>query len=233
MVRSLGLEKFTVKSGDVFILPAGQISTFESASDSLKGYYCHFSTSFLVRKYFSSALLKDLEFLTSAGTPVISLPKKGVNNLVQIFKRMETELFNPNTEDLLQSYLLTLLIELKQHYKPQEIRNISPSQYLTDRFKELIAQNYKSNMRVSEYAEILNVTPNHLNKTVKNSTGKSSKNWIDELILIEAKVLLHQTSLSISEVSYELGIEDPSYFGRMFKKYENKTPSEYRKLINP
>jgi AraC-like DNA-binding protein len=61
--------------------------------------------------------------------------------------------------------------------------------------------------------------------------GKSPTQWIDELIVLEAKVLLYQSRLTISEVSYELGIEDPSYFGRMFKKYTGQTPTDFRKLV--
>jgi len=68
-----------------------------------------------------------------------------------------------------------------------------------------------------------------LTKSVKAVTGKSPTQWIDELIVLEAKVLLYQSHLTISEISYELGIEDSSCFGRMFKKYTGLTPGDFRR----
>lgn len=122
-------------------------------------------------------------------------------------------------------------MEIRQHYSANTSKNISPTQYLTDRFRELIAANYKTNQSVAGYATILNVTPNHLTKSVKAATGKSPTQWIDELIVLEARVLLYQSHLSISEISFELGIEDPSYFGRMFKKYTGLAPTDFRKQL--
>jgi len=79
---------------------------------------------------------------------------------------------------------------------------------------------------------LLNVTPNHLNKSVKSTTGKSATKWIDETILLEAKYLLYQTTLSINEIAMQVGHEDHSYFSRFFKKHEGITPIQYRKLID-
>jgi AraC family transcriptional regulator, transcriptional activator of pobA len=78
---------------------------------------------------------------------------------------------------------------------------------------------------------MLNITPNHLNKLVKTITGKSPTKWIDDTLVLEAKVLLYQTSLTINEVASEIGIYDQSYFSRLFKKYEGITPLEFRKKI--
>jgi AraC family transcriptional activator of pobA len=79
---------------------------------------------------------------------------------------------------------------------------------------------------------LLNVTPNHLNKSVKSSTGKSATKWIEETILLEAKYLLFQTTLSVSEIAMQVGHEDHSYFSRFFKKHEGLTPVQYRKMID-
>ena len=78
---------------------------------------------------------------------------------------------------------------------------------------------------------MLNVTPNHLNKSIKSVTGKSPTKWIDETILLEAKYLLYQTNLTINEIAMQVGHYDQSYFSRIFKKHEGLTPIEYRKLI--
>ena len=66
---------------------------------------------------------------------------------------------------------------------------------------------------------------------MKSITEKSPTKWIDETLVLEAKVLLYQTELSINEVANEIGIEDQSYFSRLFKKYEQVTPLQFRKMI--
>ena len=229
--RSLGLDSFEVNKNSVFLLPAGQITTVESISKNVKGFYCHFDASVLIKKFINLHLINEFHFLRNISNPVIELPKKTVTNLIQLFNRIAEESQKGSSEDLIQSYLFTILLEIKQHYQSDTSKNISPANYLTDRFKEPIATNYKTNQFVADYATILNVTPNHLTKSVKSITGKSPTQWIDELIVLEAKVLLYQSYLTISEISFELGIEDPSYFGRMFKKYTGNTPTDFRKQI--
>lgn len=227
--RSLGLDSFEVGKNSVFFLPANQITTIDYISENAKGFYCHFDASVLIKKFINLHLINEFEFLRNVSNPVTKLPKQTVVNLTQLFRRIVAENQKENNEDLIQSYLFTILLEIKQHYQNKTSVNISPVIYLTDRFRELIAANYKTNQSVADYASILNVTPNHLTKSVKAVTGKPPTQWIDELVVLEAKVLLYQGRLTISEISYELGIEDPSYFGRMFKKYTGLTPTDFRR----
>lgn len=90
---------------------------------------------------------------------------------------------------------------------------------------------YEQNTGLLIYARLLHITPNHLNKTVKQLTGKTPTRWIDETLVLEAKMLLYQTGLSIGQVAEDIGMQDPSYFSRMFKKYEGVTPLAFRKMM--
>ncbi|MFX1703350.1 helix-turn-helix domain-containing protein [Chitinophaga sp. CC14] len=102
---------------------------------------------------------------------------------------------------------------------------------ITNRLKELVFTNIRTRHLVTDYAALLNISPNHLNKSVKAVTAKSPARWIDEAIVLEAKVLLSQSDLTISEVAQEVGFEDQSYFTRLFKKYEGITPTDFRRKI--
>lgn len=73
------------------------------------------------------------------------------------------------------------------------------------------------NWSIQTYANELNITPNHLNKLVKKETGKTTSEIIREITILEAKVLLLQTNLTINEISIELGYDDTSNFSRIFK----------------
>lgn len=94
---------------------------------------------------------------------------------------------------------------------------------------------YDTNAFREKYIEpqqvLMHVSPNHLNKAVKAATAKSPTKWIDEAIVLESKVLLYQSHRSISDIAAEVGLQDPSYFARLFKKYEGITPQTFRKRI--
>ena len=85
---------------------------------------------------------------------------------------------------------------------------------------------------VQEFADYLSVSPNHLNKSVKITTGKSAHELLEEMRILEAKVLLSQTELSIGEIAFRLGKVDPSDFSRFFRAKTHLTPKQYRNNSN-
>jgi YesN/AraC family two-component response regulator len=133
--------------------------------------------------------------------------------------------------NIIQAHFIAALCDLQSTYKPLSNSKSRTAVALTNRFKELLHKHIREKHLVTEYASMLHVSPNHLNKTVKQITKKPTSKWIDETLITEAKVMLFQTNYSINEIASELGIYDQSYFSRLFKKYEGVTPLEYRKVI--
>lgn len=139
---------------------------------------------------------------------------------------------SPDKYQRISAYLLALLLEVGKFSSTAQNTITSASATTTEQFKRLLTTHVREKHRVTEYADMLSITPNHLNKCVKQITHRTAHQWIDEMILLESKVLLSQSSLSIAEISYQLGMNDQSYFGRFFKKNTGVTPSQYRKLID-
>jgi AraC family transcriptional regulator, transcriptional activator of pobA len=231
-VMKIGSETYTVHKDELLFVPAGQVFSFKE-NDVNKGYLCHFHHDMLIGKFTKNDPLKDFEFLRVWGNPKISLEKQTAKFVVHLFKRIlfDYSLHGINNLEIIQPYLITLLCEVKQQYAPPSDSYPTAALSITNRFKELIFSNIKTLHQVTDYAALLNISPNHLNKTVKSVTQKSPTRWIDEAIVLEAKVLLSQSDLSVSEVAGEVGVEDPSYFTRLFRKYEGITPSDFRKMI--
>ena len=75
---------------------------------------------------------------------------------------------------------------------------------------------------------MLAVSPEHLNRSVKSAFGKTAHHYLDEMILLEAKVLLKQSRFNISEIAYKIGKENPGDFIRFFKSKTGITPKQYR-----
>jgi len=97
-----------------------------------------------------------------------------------------------------------------------------------EKFLQLVFDREKPPLSVSEYADMLSVTPNYLNKTVKLHTRRTAIDWIEIARLNMAKQLLKDPSVPIVEVASRVGLDDQSYFSRFFKKKTGLTPSQYR-----
>jgi AraC-like DNA-binding protein len=228
----IGGESYVIHSGECLIIPAGQVFSFDS-QDVNKGFQCSFHNDFIVGKYVNQEVLKSFDFLRIWGNARVSMNQTVSGFVLQLFKRMFLEYKENGLQniDLIQTYLLAFLTEINTVYRSAPAQRSGNAVNITHQFRELIFEHARSKHHVSEYAALLNITPNHLNKTVKAITGKSPTQWIDEALILEARVLLHQTSLSISQVAAGIGMLDPSYFSRFFKKYTGLTPQAFRKRI--
>jgi len=125
--------------------------------------------------------------------------------------------------------LLQLMVSMRRHtLMLTDAKAHSAAEILTHRFMQAIKQHILKERSISFYADFLNVSPNHLNKCIKESTGKPASEHISDMILLEAKVMLKQTAHNISEIAIILGFENISYFTRVFKKHNGVTPKDYR-----
>jgi AraC family transcriptional regulator, transcriptional activator of pobA len=202
------------------------------------GYFCIFTDEFLVRNK-SGMVLDDLPIFKPGGYPVFQISRKEVNEINSIFQKMENELASNYTYkyDLLRNYVLELI-----HYgqKLQPVTALYPahnaSARVTSLFIELLERQFpiestqqKLNLRTAkDYADRLAVHVNHLNKVLKENTGKTTTELITGRVIQEAKILLKQTDWNISEISDCLGFEEVSHFSNFFKKQTSFAPLAFR-----
>jgi AraC family transcriptional regulator, transcriptional activator of pobA len=229
---TIGSENFKIFKNECLIVPAGQIFAFDTF-DINKGFFCNFHDDMIIGKFGKSELLQDFEFLNVWGNPRITLTDNASKFVGQLLYRI-LETYSANgleNLEIIQSYFIAALCEINSIYKPLSSSTQTTAIHITNTFKALLFIHIKSKHLVTDYAAMLYITPNHLNKTLKAITGKSPTAWIDDTLVLEAKVLLHQTALSINEVAAEIGIYDQSYFSRLFKKCTGLTPLAFRKKI--
>ena len=109
----------------------------------------------------------------------------------------------------------------------------SYNQTLVRNFQKLIAENYTRLKLPKKYAEMLYITPNHLNAVCKDILEMSAGDMIRNRLVLEAKRLLTNQQLNINEIAFALNFNDNSYFTKFFKKTEGITPEAFRKhLLN-
>jgi AraC family transcriptional activator of pobA len=214
----------TARPGELLLVPAGQVHSY-APHDVNTGYLCHFHPELLRR-----AGTPEPEFLTTWGQPHVRFGPEAAAFVQVLLQRMlavyEQEALAGLA--LLLPHLAALLAEASHAYQPMPGPAPSAAATLTQRFKTLLSQRIRQEHRVAAYADLLHITPNHLNKAVKMTTGKSPTTWIDEALVLEAKALLFQTTLPVAEVAALVGVADASYFSRLFKKLEGRPPSALR-----
>ena len=229
----LGLEHFRHGTGTVNCTFPNQIFSKSNISADAFGYYLLFNPGFLDSLIPDSRIPEEFPFFSYSGTPFFQLAPAEVGCIEGMLHRINEELLaaKPEKEKAIQLYLYLILLELKRSYREQHLgtyADTSEATALVTRFRKLVHEHYLVRQQVADYAELLHVTPNHLNRTVKEVSGRTASGHITEMIMQEAKVLLKYTDLSVAEIAYRLLFSEPSSFSRFFKKELDLTPLEFR-----
>jgi AraC-like DNA-binding protein len=111
----------------------------------------------------------------------------------------------------------------------QAVSTDSSQTHIVRRFKNLTDENFMTVSHVARYAEMLYITPGHLNDIIKSATGRTAKQIIDEKRIIEAKRLLFWGEYSVKEIANRLNFEDDAYFNRFFKKHTGQPPALFQR----
>lgn len=233
--RSKGLIDYEFGENTFFFLPAYEITTHKFISEDAEGYYCHFNLDILNADYKLKDLLADFPFLNFNCNPLITVNSVMKEEVVlPLLRRLEAE-YKKGVKcrnEVLRAYLIALFVELKPFVTAISSSSQSSAYQITEQYKKALSQFIYEKQKVTDYADLLAVSPNHLNKCVKSVTGQSAHDLLSEMILLEAKVLLKQTNLSISEIAYEVGRNELADFTRFFKSKTGINPGEYRKMAN-
>ncbi len=229
-LRSKGLNQYQFQKNQVFFLPPYQITSHESMSEDVTGYFIHFSEELFKDK---GKLLKPFEFLGFSSYPIVTIPIDKLEPIFYLFERMIKLYYGKNANlELLISYLLVLLAEINQYAESTNplLKKVTMGTQLTERYKDALAQYIYQKQTVKEYAQLLFVTPNYLNRCVKGTTNKTAQKLLNEMLVLEAKSLLRYSGLSISEIAEKLFQRSPSNFARFFKHQTGVSPKGYIKM---
>jgi len=206
-----------------------------------KGYFCIFTSDFLLQSK-SGAVLDELPIFRPGGCPVFQISETQADEMLSIYKKMQEEMASTYLYkyDLIRNYLMEL-IHFGQKLEPLTTYNHAhnASARISSLFIELLERQFpiaspqqKLALRTAkDFADRLSVHSNHLNKVLKENTGKTTTEHISNRLVQEAKILLKQTDWNISEIAYSLGFEQLSHFSSFFKKQTHLSPIEIRNQL--
>ena len=206
--------------------------------DNQSGMFCIFTEDFLSKNKVGITL-DDLPIFQPGVLPIFQLSKEETNELEYIFRKMYKEM---GTDYIYKYDLLRNLVLEVIHYgqKLQPLSALNATKNAADRisslFIELLERQFpiestqqRLGLRTAkDYADRLAVHVNHLNKVLKEITGRTTTDIISKRIIQEAKILLKQTDWNISEISYTLGFDDLAHFSNFFKKQTSMAPMAFR-----
>lgn len=128
----------------------------------------------------------------------------------------------------LQCFLMDIYDKCQRCFTRQQIEGKNRQDELFKRFMALVHEHCIREREVNFYADRLYISTKYLTGICRNITGQSAKKMIDNFVILEIKVLLESTQLSIQEIADKLSFPDQSYLGRYFKRHEKISPVEYR-----
>lgn len=131
-------------------------------------------------------------------------------------------------KEIIHSIFYALILEIVAEYEKvldsDEPESVIKANGLSDNFFQLLAVHCRKYRSVRFYADKLSVTPKYLSTAIKRATGRPVLEWIHDAILIDAKMLLRTTDLTVQQISEQLNFSSPSAFVQFFKKHTGKTP---------
>jgi AraC family transcriptional regulator, transcriptional activator of pobA len=210
----------------------------ELLSSKQHGYACLFTEDFL-KAHDRSESFQESPLFKIGGTPIFLLNGEQRDFIITIFKKMIAEQSTDYAfkNDLIRNYINLIIHEaLKMQPSDNFLKQQNASRRITSLFLDLLERQFPvESMQhplqlktAQDFASRLSIHVNHLNRSVKEITGRPTSAHIAERITSEAKALLQHTDWSVADIAYGLGFEYPTYFNNYFKRMTGTIPKSLR-----
>ena len=232
-VHFVDFHKHPYQKGTVIFLSKEQVHAFERNEDR-EAFLMTFTEKFLEKSSMGSNLMPLLGlFNYHLYSPFLQLEERQFETMKDLVLRIKREYDAANdefTEELIQSALKIFLIlseRIGRANREGEPRHFYQSEFV--QFQHLIDENILQQRQVQFYAKQMGISSKKLNRITQAIMGKPAKSYLKEMLVLEIKRFLVNTSLSIKEISYKAGFDVPTNFVKFFKKNTGLTPVAFRK----
>lgn len=232
--HAVDFEQYAVQPYQIYFMIPGQAHSW-SFEGPVDGYVINFSADFFESFLLKHDYLEQFPFFN--GVPddsVINVPVENQPEIISIFEHIvaESEKGGLGGTDMIRTLLLQLFIHVARAGNQPAAAVVTGYNYtLLKSFQKLLEANFSTLKLPKDYAELLYITPNHLNALCNNLLNQSAGEVIRARIILEAKRLLINFDLTVTEIAQRLNFGDNSYFSKFFKKQENLSPEEFRNKI--
>lgn len=232
-LHRIDFQEYKLENNNVFFIAPNQIHQLIPTEKPF-GEVIKFSKNFLHQNNIRESFISDVNLFQDYGySPPLPIDEIQLERLQVVGKQMQ-EISTQNTDfsyEALGALLKLFLIYCNNACSLNKNDNseiMHAGVLILREFKDLVEQNYTSKHQVKNYAEMLAVSSDHLNKTIRTLLGKTAKEYIQNRIIVEAKRLLLFSQISAKELAWTLGFEEPSHFSAFFKKCTGESISAFR-----
>ncbi|MBC9795103.1 helix-turn-helix domain-containing protein [Sinomicrobium weinanense] len=226
------------EGGLIFTAPN---QVFESPKSAASGYAFFIHPDFLLT-YPLAKKIKQYGFFSYAANEALYLSAHEKETVMSVFKIIDDELkgrIDHFSHDVVISQIELLLNYCNRFYNRQFITHKAVYKDLLFRVEELLDDYFNNSISLNEglpsvqyLADQVNVSPGYLSDILRSLTGQNAQQHIHYKLIEKAKEKLSATTLSVSEIAYELGFEHPQSFSKLFKSKTNLSPLEFRQSFN-
>lgn len=212
----------------VFFNSPGKLYEWD-LTDKFEGFYLQLSKGIIEKHRY---LFQN--FLEYGYHEALFLTMQEEQEIVLLYKNLITKYEDKNTsKEVLLAYANLILNLVESFYKRQFSTEVEKTNYIVREFQLLLKNVYKDGLadlpNVQFFANKMNLSPNYLGDIIKAHTKKSAIEHIHEFVTHQAKTLLLETDLSLTEIAFQLGFSYPNYFSKFFKKQTQMSPNQFRK----
>ncbi len=238
---SYGRNSYDFQEGTMTFIRPNQVIRIENSEDFKegKGWTLLFHPD-LIRRSELGRSIEQYSFFNYEAHEALHLSREEKRALAELAKKIEQE-YNQNidkhSQDLIIANIDMILKYCKRYYDRQFYTRTNLNKDLISKFEQVIRAYYSSDrpfehgvLSVKYCAQSLNMSSNYLGDLIKNETGRSAKEHIQDYIIEKAKMKIIGSSQNISEIAYSLGFEYPQGFNKLFKSKTGISPSKYRNL---
>lgn len=231
MKMQIHFQDYEIHTGDIAVLPPQLLIDTKHLSDDAEVLTIGLSLDFM------SAFPVIQEFVLSdqiRWQSVIRLQEDEIiiqNQLIALIKSFYDKKPSPNKAEIIRHLIMALINMISEGYTEMPHSKTSAKSrkhQIIDDFYQLILKYTHEQRTVDFYAEKLHLTPQYLSTFLKEKTGRSVSQWVDHILIVQAKTLLKSTNLSIKEISNDLNFGETSVFCRYFKRITGISPTSYR-----
>lgn len=238
MKINVNLETHQIRNNSIIFLPSQSYTHIMNISQHIKCVAIAFSDDFAFSNLKNYNDINIVRLLSDNRTLVISLSPDESRNIVTLtdnLYKLNSDREQLHTMERIYHYFNSLALELRvlhslaeENYQPKTSRQKS----LIQNFMSLLSSHCKKERSVQFYADQLAVTPGYLSKVLKEVSGQTASNIIEEAVIIEARNLLQNSEWTVAQIADQLHFSDQSFFGKFFKKKMKISPKEFRKQQN-
>lgn len=227
----IDFKEYELTEDTVFFINPGQL--FKIRQETSAGIMLFYNRDFYCIEIHDKEVACDgILFNNVYEMPAVTLSNEQSVLFGNILSEIKSELTNNQyvVEEMLRILLKQFIIRASRIWKMahEKETDVTKEWDLIRKFSQLVEHNYKTKHSVSDYAALLNITPKALNKRITSLSESTPNDIIKSRIVLEAKRLLAHTDLTVKEIGYSLGYDDPAYFVRFFTNIAQVSPLDFR-----